>query len=156
MRVLEIAWSHPAGEALRARQRAEIAQRYQRDDSEPGKPPSAEDISVFVLAEDAQGTPLGCGGLRHLGGPTAEVKRMYVVPEARGQGAAVAILRALETWALDRGWTTLRLETGTLQPEAIRFYTREGYARIPNFGPYEGEPLSLCFERHLSSKARTL
>jgi GNAT superfamily N-acetyltransferase len=63
---------------------------------------------------------------------------------------AVAILRALERRARDHGVTTLVLETGTAQPDAQRFYEREGYRRIDNFGPYVGEPLSVCYGRELA------
>ena len=63
---------------------------------------------------------------------------------------ATAVLRELERHARHRGLTRLLLETGTEQPEAMRFYAREGYRRIDNFGPYAGEPLSVCFARELS------
>jgi hypothetical protein len=42
------------------------------------------------------------------------------------------------------------LETGTEQPDARRFYEREGYHRIPLFGAYEGSELSVCYEREVS------
>jgi putative acetyltransferase len=43
----------------------------------------------------------------------------------------------------------LQLETGTAQPEAMRFYEREGYGLTDNFGVYSGEPLSVCYARSL-------
>jgi GNAT superfamily N-acetyltransferase len=61
----------------------------------------------------------------------------------------VAVLRALEAAARERGWTDLVLETGTEQPDAIRFYEREGYELIPNFGAYADSPISLCYARSL-------
>jgi GNAT superfamily N-acetyltransferase len=143
-------WDDPAGAALRAAQRAELDLRYGSDDHEPGTPPSAADIDVFLVAVDpADGRAVGCGALRRLGPQTAEVKRMYVAPAGRGSGVAVALLRALEATARGRGWTTLRLETGPAQPDAIRFYEREGYRRIPLFGVYAGSDLSICYERAL-------
>ncbi len=54
-------------------------------------------------------------------------------------------LRALEQQARAAGVVRLLLETGTAQPDAMRFYQREGYAQIDNFGPYVGEELSVCF-----------
>ena len=75
---------------------------------------------------------------------------MYVVPPSRGSGVAGALLRALESAAVERGWTTLRLETGSAQPDAIRFYAREGYREIPLFGAYVGSDISLCYERALA------
>ena len=41
------------------------------------------------------------------------------------------------------------LETGEAQPDAVRFYEREGYTRIPNFGYYAESPISLCYEKRL-------
>jgi len=77
------------------------------------------------------------------------VKRMYVVPELRGRGIATAVLRRIEQEALVLGVSELLLETGTEQPDAMRFYEREGYRRIPNFGLYEGEEQSVCYARRL-------
>ncbi|QUQ66142.1 GNAT family N-acetyltransferase [Kutzneria sp. CA-103260] len=146
-------WTDPAGVHLRAKQRAEVLERYGGVDTEPGVHPSADDIAVFLIAFDDAGMPLGCGALRQLDVTSAEVKRMYVEPQARGTGVATAVLRALEQAAVDRGWTTVRLETGAAQPDAIRFYEREGYRPIPNYGDYIGFELSLCYERVLSSGA---
>ncbi|WP_250027692.1 GNAT family N-acetyltransferase [Paractinoplanes maris] len=142
-------WDDPAGAALREAQRAELDARYGSGDHEPGAAPSAADIDLFLVALAPDGTALACGALRRLDATSAEIKRMYVVPTSRGQGLATAVLRALESAAVTRGWTTLRLETGTEQPEAIRFYEREGYTEIPLFGPYAGSDLSVCYERTL-------
>lgn len=81
-------------------------------------------------------------------GPDAvEVKRMYVDPDARGSGVATAVLRRLEDEARALGARRVVLETGTLQPDAIRFYEREGYQSIPLFGSYVGSAESVCFAR---------
>ncbi|MEV6598619.1 GNAT family N-acetyltransferase [Actinoplanes sp. NPDC051346] len=142
-------WDDPAGAALRARQRAELDARYGTTDHEPGPAPTDDDIAVFVVAVGADGEAVGCGALRPLDAASAEIKRMYVTPPARGTGVATRLLQTLETTALERGWSTLRLETGTAQPEAQRFYRREGYQDIPLFGSYIGSELSVCMERHL-------
>lgn len=149
MKIEQVRWDDRDAVVLRARQRAEIAERYGTPDSEPGTAPSAADVAVFLAAFDEVGTAVGCGGLRELGDGTGEVKRMYVDPAWRGTGVAELVLRALEDRARERGWTSLRLETGDAQPDAVRFYTRSGYRRIPNFGAYTGVESSLCFERHL-------
>ncbi|QHC66523.1 GNAT family N-acetyltransferase [Rathayibacter sp. VKM Ac-2759] len=150
----DVAWTHPAAEELRAAQRRELDERYGSDDHEPGQAPSAEDVPVFVVARDSGGEAVACGGLRPLddsvlGPGSIEVKRMFVAPGARGSGVSTAVLRALEERARARGAARLVLETGTLQPDAIRFYSREGYAPIPLFGAYEGSDLSVCFGREL-------
>lgn len=146
-------WDDPAGVHLRAKQRDEVLLRYGGEDTEPGVHPTADDIAVFLIAFDDAGTPTGCGALRRLDDTSAEVKRMYVEKSARGTGVATAVLRALEQAAVDRGWTTVRLETGTGQPDAIRFYEREGYTPMPLYGDYIGSEVSLCYQRVLSSDA---
>ncbi|HVU92800.1 MAG TPA: GNAT family N-acetyltransferase, partial [Jatrophihabitans sp.] len=137
MQVIAVPWDQPDAEALRAAQRRDIDARY-GPGSEPGTPPTAADVVHFVVAYAADGTPAGCGGLRPLDGASGEIKRMYVAPRFRGTGVSTAVLRALEEHARGRGWTHLRLETGPRQPEAVRFYTREGYRPIPDFGAYAG------------------
>ncbi|OXM67703.1 GNAT family N-acetyltransferase [Amycolatopsis vastitatis] len=144
-----VTWDDPDAVRLREAQRTELDARYGTDDHEPGALPTAETVAVFLVARDAAGTAVGCGGIRPLGPGSGEVKRMYVEPAARGTGVAAALLRALEDHARGLGITRLLLETGTGQPDAIRFYQREGYEPIEAFGPYRGEPLSRCFARDL-------
>lgn len=144
--------------ALRAAQRAELDFRYGSDDHEPGTVPSAVDVPVFLVARTTDtataGTPIACGGLRPLGpelfdGTAVEVKRMYVDPAARGSGVAAAVLRELERHAARLGAERVVLETGTMQPDAMRFYEREGYTAIPRYGHYADSELSVCYERAL-------
>ena len=153
MKVAPAEWDDPDVQRLAAEQQAEVRARYDGK-GEPGTPPSAADINVVLVARDDSGTALGCGALRVLGEGIAEVKRMYVDPSARGRGIARAVLAGLEDAARDRGWTTLRLETGPRQPEAISLYTRAGYRPIEAFGAYVHAPDaedSLFFERTLDS-----
>lgn len=75
---------------------------------------------------------------------------MYVPPAARGSGVAVAVLRALEEEARRLGVAEVVLETGTAQPDAVRFYEREGYRPIPLFGAYRDSTLSVCYARTLT------
>ena len=61
------------------------------------RPSSTRRDGVFLVAY-ADGVPAGCGGWRSHGddGETAEIKRMYVAPEARRRGIARRLLAALE------------------------------------------------------------
>lgn len=150
----EAAWDDAEIRALAAAQQRELRARY-GGTGEPGRPPSAGDVSVVLLAREDGGGAIGCGALRELDRGVAEVKRMYVVPAHRGRGVARAVLAGLEEAAAARGWTTLRLETGPRQPEAVALYTRAGYRPIPAFGAYRGDPAaadSLFFERALPSR----
>jgi putative acetyltransferase len=74
---------------------------------------------------------------------------MFVRPEARGQGIARLLLEGLEREARERGIAVMRLETGTLQPEARSLYESAGYQPIPWYGRYRDEPRSRCYERRL-------
>jgi putative acetyltransferase len=150
LRIEAVPFDHPDAAALREAQRAELTERYGTPDSEPGPAPTADDTTVFLIARDADGAAVGCGALRALGDGAGEVKRMYVVPARRRSGVAGAVLAALEGEAGRRGWTLLKLETGTEQPDAMAFYERHGYRRIPGFGHYAGSELSVCYERALS------
>jgi len=145
------AWDDADVQRLTTDQQVEVRARYGGKD-EPGAHPSADDVAVVLVARDDAGTALACGALRELPDGSAEVKRMYVVPAARGRGVSKAVLAGLEDAARGRGWTTLRLETGPLQPEAVGLYRAAGYAEIGAFGEYAGDPDaegSLYFERVL-------
>ncbi|TXS00620.1 GNAT family N-acetyltransferase, partial [Streptomyces sp. adm13(2018)] len=79
----------------------------------------------------------------------AELKRMYVIPEARGLGLARRILSALESDARTAGRTRMVLETGTAQPEAIALYTSSGYEPCTKFGLYRTYENSRCYAKPL-------
>jgi GNAT superfamily N-acetyltransferase len=154
VKVVPAAWTDPDVQRLATDQQAEIRTRYDGA-GEPGTPPSAADIGVVLVARDDDGTALGCGALRALGDGVAEVKRMYVAPSARGRGVGKAVLAGLEDAARDRGWTTLRLETGPRQPEAAGLYSAAGYRPIAAFDGYvdaAGAEDSLFFERVLGPR----
>ena len=76
-----------------------------------------------------------CGGVALLDG-FAEVKRMYVRDNARGQGVADAILARIEADTRRAGLAVLRLETGVRQLAAMRLYARAGFRECPAFGNY--------------------
>jgi len=96
-------------------------------------------IRFFVAR--AAGNPVGCGGVALFSG-FAEVKRMYVRPEARGHGVSDAVLARIEAEARAAGLTMLRLETGDRQLAAMRFYERAGFRRCGAFGAYAAMPPS--------------
>ena len=145
------AWDDPVDQELTSAQQTEMRVLYDGD-IEPGVKPSADDIAVVLVARDDDGTPVGCGALRPLEPGAAELKRMYVVPAARGRGVSRLLLVALEAEAAARGWTTLRLETGTRQAAAVGLYTAAGYRPVEAFGHYVTDDTddSLYFARVLA------
>ena len=89
-----------------------------------------------------------------LGPGIVEIKRMYTVPEYRGRGIALGILKELETWALELGYHTFLLETGKRQPEAISLYQKAGYVFTENYGQYIDVGNSVCMKKVVPGKSR--
>jgi putative acetyltransferase len=113
-------------------------------------------IRFFLARMD--GVAVGCGGIALLDG-FAEVKRMYVRASARGRGAAPALLARLEAEALATGRDVVRLETGTRQLAALRFYERCGFQRCGAFGEYAAmaparTTASVFLEKRIAGRAR--
>ena len=106
-------------------------------------------VKFFVARDD--GHPAGCGGVLLVGRDYAEVKRMYVRPAFRGRRLGRMMLDHLIEHARQHSLTVIRLETGIHQPEAIALYEARGFRKIPPFGPYRDDPVSLCYELRLSS-----
>ncbi|WP_227319718.1 GNAT family N-acetyltransferase [Acidisoma silvae] len=104
-------------------------------------------VSFFVARRNGQA--LGCGALMRVDEIYGEIKSLFVDPSARGLGLARAVLTAIEAEALGQGLALLRLETGIRQPEAIGLYEATGFRRIPPFGSYRDDPLSVFMEKAL-------
>jgi putative acetyltransferase len=110
----------------------------------------AEAVPFFVLRSG--GIAAGCGGVKLFGTAYGEIKRMYVRPPFRGRGFAKLMLDYLSEYARAQGITLLRLETGIHQHEAIGLYERTGFHRIPPFGDYQADPLSMFYEKSLTQR----
>jgi GNAT superfamily N-acetyltransferase len=142
----------PDVQALTAAQQREMAGLYEGEaDIGPSRDAAmfVEPVGVFVVIRDDAGRAIGCGGVTRFDDTRAELKRMYVVPEARGRGLGRRLLVALEAEARRLGYRALVLETGDRQAEALGLYTSSGFERIPCYPPYDSRELSLCFEKEL-------
>lgn len=82
--------------------------------------------------------PVGCGALKFHPGEPAELKRMWVAPEARGLGVGRRLLEELERHARQEGAPALRLQTNRTLREAIALYRSSGYNEVAAFSdePY--------------------
>ena len=139
MEARRVAGTDPVAVELVAAMVDEVGKLY-----EPGLPmgssASPSELSPpgggFVVLWDG-GRAIAGGGLKRLGDDACEIKRMYVVPEARGRGLGRALLEALEALARDLGYDVARLDTGAEQPGAQRMYERAGYVAVAD---YNGNP----------------
>jgi GNAT superfamily N-acetyltransferase len=91
---------------------------------------------VFVLAGPDE-APLACGAVQFLDDERGEVKRMWVSPDARGQGLARALLVHLESVIAAHGRTTSLLDTNSALTPAVTLYESSGYRPVPD---YNGNP----------------
>jgi GNAT superfamily N-acetyltransferase len=106
-----------------------------------GPPPAGSSASPGELSPPEGGfvlllrgaRALAGGGLKHSAEGTSEIKRMYVVPDARGSGLGARLLEELEALARELGYAVARLDTGAKQPGAQRLYDSAGYLAIPDF-----------------------
>lgn len=99
----------------------------------------------------ADEVPVACGAFKPYADGAVEIKRMYVLPELRGNGLGALVLAELEKWAAELNYTRCVLETGKKQPEAIALYTKAGYNYIPNYGQYEGVENSVCMAKKIEA-----
>lgn len=157
------AYDDPETRVLVEAMMADIDERYAADGPGEGDAPEVArrwavrvehvtpPLGVFLVARLAN-EAVGCGGVRRVpdaASDVAEIKRMYTVPAVRGRGISRVLLGALEDEAAALGYRRLQLETGVRQPEAVQLYTSAGYQRIPDYGQYAGDELTLCFAKDL-------
>jgi pimeloyl-ACP methyl ester carboxylesterase/GNAT superfamily N-acetyltransferase len=150
IRLAEESYDGPAARTLVPAYVDEIRAMY--PDWTPDVPPrlTARDVEPpagrWLVAYRGE-QPIGCAGLKRLDERTAEIKRVYVAPEARGAGVARALLARLEEIARTVGYDRLRLDTGAEQPASVALFTSIGYEQIPD---YNGNPVgAYWFEKQL-------
>jgi GNAT superfamily N-acetyltransferase len=96
---------------------------------------------VFLVGYE-DGDPIAIGGVRRIDAATAEIKRMYVVPEARSRGAGRALLAALENAARELGYERVRLDAGPAQQHSRVLFADTGYVEI---APYNANHIADYF-----------
>jgi putative acetyltransferase len=97
---------------------ADIAASYQRRGG------------VFRVFVDDSGAIIGCGGLYPLTGGEVELRKMYLLPHARGKGMGHAMLEDLVRAATEHGFNRIVLETASVLTTAIGMYRRYGFTEI--------------------------
>jgi DNA-binding MarR family transcriptional regulator/GNAT superfamily N-acetyltransferase len=94
-------------------------------------------VGALVIARLRE-RPIGCGAVKFHRDAPAELKRMWVAPDARGLGVGRRLLIELERLAQAAGARVVRLETNRALEEAIRLYRSSGYREVSAFNdePY--------------------
>lgn len=109
------------------------------------------ETSVFV-ARDDDGRVVGTGSLRREADGMAEIKRMYTLPEVRGQRVGSVLLEEIMALAAAENVTHLVLETGS--PEgfapAWRLYEKAGFTRCGAVLDYPDSEWSAFYEKHIA------
>lgn len=158
-----VSYDDPDAVKLNDQVQIEYQERYEGEGDETFLDPAmfVPPRGLYLLAYDASGAPVASGGWRSheandegYADGDAELKRMYVIPEARGLGLARRILAALEADARAAGRLRMALETGDQQPEAIALYLSEGYTLTnAKFGHYRFHDSSRCMTKPLNPGA---
>lgn len=91
---------------------------------------------------------VACGAFKKYDQDTAELKRMFVLPNYRGKGIANNIITELENWIAEENYPKIILETATKLLPAIALYSKLGYSKFPNYGVYEKVQSSYCMQKN--------
>ena len=113
--------------------------------AEPNRP---ENMSALVVAYDGE-LPVGCGAWKAVDGETAEIKRIYVLPQYRRNGVATALIRALESDVAQSGRKKLILETAVDTTSSHNLYFSLGYQLREYYGSPAGAENCLCFHKEI-------
>lgn len=103
----------------------------------------------FVVAR-LGGRAAGCCALVLGNEDYAEIRRLWVVPQARRKGVASRLVSALEDMARNLNIATIRLRTDNKKEAAINFYRAAGYHEGELFGSYEQDPGRIFMKKSLS------
>jgi N-acetylglutamate synthase-like GNAT family acetyltransferase len=85
---------------------------------------------TFRVVEAADLGVVGCGGLYRVGADEVELRKMYLLPVARGQGVGKRMLRDFIAAARQMGAARMSLETASVLKEAIGLYKGHGFIRV--------------------------
>jgi DNA-binding MarR family transcriptional regulator len=92
------------------------------------RPPAGQFFVAYLHDES-----VGCGAVKHHSDAPAEIKRMWIAPQARGLGLGRRLLETLEACAVAGGARVAHIETSAVLPEALALYRSAGWIEVPAF-----------------------
>jgi ribosomal protein S18 acetylase RimI-like enzyme len=95
-------------------------------------PPAGEMLLGWI-----DGRPVGCVMMQKIEDDICEMKRLFVRPEGQGHGVGRKLCKRLMSIAAERGYRTMRLDTGINHDQALALYRSVGF-RVR--GPYYDPP----------------
>jgi DNA-binding MarR family transcriptional regulator/GNAT superfamily N-acetyltransferase len=98
------------------------------------RPPAGQFYVVYLHGEQ-----IGCGAVKHHPDAPAEIKRMWIAPQARGLGLGRRLLETLEACARTGGARVAYIETSAVLTEALSLYRSTGWVEVP---PVTDEPFA--------------
>ena len=98
------------------------------------RPPLGQFFVAYLSGE-----PIGCGAVKHHPDAPAEIKRMWIAPQARGLGLGRRLLETLEACARTGGARVAHIETSAVLTEALSLYCATGWVEVP---PFNDEPFA--------------
>ncbi|MBC7279594.1 GNAT family N-acetyltransferase [Nocardioides sp.] len=155
LEIRRVPYDHPDAQKLVDRVQEFYVERYGEPDYDPTVPEMFESPAGAFFVAYLDEVPAASGAWRRSGEQvmgtdvSAEIKRMYVVPEAQGRGLAKRMLAHVEASARETGFGVMVLTTGGLQHEAIGLYAANGYVDVEPFGFYKDDDLVVCMAKKL-------
>jgi putative acetyltransferase len=113
------------------------------------QPDELQNINSVLLGIYTDGILIGMGGLK-LYAKYAEVTRMFIMPEFRGNRLAVQLLSKLEAISRNRGYRYLKLETSEKFKSAYQLYLRYGFQLCAPFGEYVNKAHNTYMEKEIA------
>jgi putative acetyltransferase len=105
--------------------------------------------AAFYVATDIDGRIVGTAALRRTGPASGELRKMFLLPEARGSGLGRALLDAVLAAAGAHRLERLTLTTRSRYDRAIRMYERAGFRLVGPARRPRGDDLGLVYQLDL-------
>lgn len=149
VRLRPLPYDEPLAQLLVEQVQQEYVARYGGRDEAVVDPAEFRPPAGLFLVAEVAGVPAGCGAWRAYPPGGVEIKRVYVAPEFRRRGLAQVLMAELEASAARAGHSSVVLNTGQRQPEAVALYRELGYAPVPGYGVYACSPEAVFLGKEL-------